>query len=63
MPVEMFDESYTGVCMIRYSLLLTVICIGTVALQLWVSQMISKKRVNITRVLTPRRWTGLSAQG
>lgn len=39
------------ICMIRYSWLLTVICVGTVALQLWVSQMISRKRVNITRVL------------
>ena len=39
------------ICMARYSWLLTVICVGTVALQLCVSQIISQKRVNITRVL------------
>ena len=39
------------VTMLRYSWMLTLICVGTVALQLWVSRMISKKRVNITRVL------------
>ena len=39
------------IAMARYSLLLTAICLGIVLLQVWVSRLISKKRVNITRVL------------
>ncbi len=39
------------VCMIRYSILLTVICVACVLLQLLSSQFIAAKRVNITRVL------------
>ena len=39
------------IAMMRYSLLLTLICMTTVLLQLWVSQVISRKRLNITRVL------------
>jgi len=37
--------------MVRYSWQLTGICLGIVLLQIWVSKLISKKRVNITRVM------------
>lgn len=39
------------VVMIRYSLLLTVIGVASIVGQVFVSQIISKKRVNITRVM------------
>ncbi|MBR5116735.1 MAG: NHLP family bacteriocin export ABC transporter peptidase/permease/ATPase, partial [Lachnospiraceae bacterium] len=39
------------VVMIRYSWLLTFVGLGTVLINLWMSRLISAKRVNITRVL------------
>ncbi len=39
------------VVMIRYSLLLTVVGLFTVLMNIWVSRIISAKRVNITRVM------------
>ena len=39
------------IAMLRYSRVLTLISVGTIALQLWISQVIAGKKVNITRVL------------
>ena len=39
------------IAMVRYSRVLTLICVGTIALQLWAFRVISRKRVNMTRVM------------
>ncbi|MCR5683913.1 MAG: NHLP family bacteriocin export ABC transporter peptidase/permease/ATPase subunit [Lachnospiraceae bacterium] len=39
------------VVMIRYSWLLTLVGLGTVLINVWISGIISKKRVNVTRVM------------
>jgi len=38
------------IIMLRYSVLLTLICVASIALNIWVNQIILKKRINISRV-------------